>query len=66
MNNTLRRFVLCIAAMVGLIVGAGALPAEAANGASDLTWFNATTGVVSSWLLNGSGRVRRRRAGMFC
>jgi hypothetical protein len=27
------------------------------DGFTDLTWYNATTGVVSAWLLNGSGTV---------
>jgi FG-GAP repeat len=56
-NSMLQRFVLACVTTASLLTGVAVSPAEAANGFSDITWFNPSTGVVGSWLLNGSGRV---------
>ena len=47
-----------VAATVALpIMVAAGSPATASVRATGLTWYNRTTGVVSSWLLNGAGTV---------
>jgi hypothetical protein len=55
--STLRRLALCTIAALGIAAGTTAIPAQAANGYPDLMWFNPTSGVVSSWLLDGAGHV---------
>ena len=47
-----------VAATVALpIMVAVGSPAIASDRATGLTWYNPTTGVVSTWLLNGTGTV---------
>ena len=55
--STLRRLALYTIAALGIAAGTTAIPAQAANGYPDLMWFNPTSGVVSSWLLDGAGHV---------
>jgi hypothetical protein len=57
LNSTLRRLVLSTIATAGLIAGMAVPSAQAASGFPDLVWFNATSGVVGSWLLDGAGHV---------
>ncbi|MCW2678089.1 MAG: hypothetical protein JWR70_3129, partial [Modestobacter sp.] len=40
--------------------GAAAGTASAADGHSDVAWFNPQDGTVSAWLLNGTQTVQRR------
>jgi hypothetical protein len=59
MNGFIRRATTAlVAATIALpIMVAAASPASASVRATGLTWYDRTTGVVSSWLLNGAGTV---------
>src|SRR3954451_24785538 len=48
---------LCVAVIV-MGVAPSTNAASAPNGHPDLVWFNAQSGVVSAWLLNGTGTVQ--------
>jgi hypothetical protein len=59
MNGFIRRATtaLVVATVALPIMVAAGSPATASVRATGLTWYNRTTGVVSTWLLNGAGTV---------